>query len=147
MAEEAQKSHGKNGKAEEGGEGREGELMNIEAIIRAAGFKLARQRKHRVYRDGDGRILVTASTPSDRRFRQQVLAQLCRVTGTRKHELLAPRKKKRGARRREPEITAPETADVQVTQAVAATPANPVPAPLPRALTRSERKLLKRMQK
>jgi len=123
--------------------------MDLEAVIKNAGFDLARQRKHKIYRDAFGRTLVTASTPSDRRFHQQVLAQLCRITGTRKHELLAPKKPKRSARKRGPEVSAPPAVEAWIAQTTEdpPVPVTPSPAPAPLMPTRSERKRLKRLEK
>jgi hypothetical protein len=44
-------------------------------------FDLVRQRKHRVYRNPDGLVFVTASTPSDRRASQNALSTLKRILG------------------------------------------------------------------
>ncbi|MGA8489392.1 MAG: hypothetical protein WB711_03155 [Terriglobales bacterium] len=42
-------------------------------------FDLVRQRKHRIYRNPDGLVFVTASTPSDRRSPHNALADLRRI--------------------------------------------------------------------
>lgn len=117
--------------------------MNVEKIIRSAGFSLVRQRKHRVYyHAGLNKTLVTASTPSDRNAEHHAVAQLARLVGTSKRELLqrTPR------RRRRVRAVLPTIAPVAVTQpqAVAASVA-PDAAVAP--LTRAQRNLLKRWEK
>lgn len=117
--------------------------MNVEKIIRSAGFSLVRQRKHRVYyHAGLNKTLVTASTPSDRNAVHHTVAQLARLMGTTKRELLQRTlRRKRRARPVHPTI-----APVAVTQPqVVTTPVAPT-APVAR-LTRAQRNLLKQWEK
>jgi predicted RNA binding protein YcfA (HicA-like mRNA interferase family) len=49
--------------------------------LRAKGFKLVRQKKHRVHKNPEGKTLVTASTPSDWRWSRSALRQLVKLCG------------------------------------------------------------------
>jgi hypothetical protein len=49
--------------------------------LRAKGFKLARQKKHLVHKNAEGKTLVTASTPSDWRWSRNALRELVRLCG------------------------------------------------------------------
>jgi hypothetical protein len=49
--------------------------------LRAKGFKLARQKKHRVHKNPEGKTLVTASTPSDWRWSRNALRDLVKLCG------------------------------------------------------------------
>jgi predicted RNA binding protein YcfA (HicA-like mRNA interferase family) len=70
--------------------------MDIEKIIREAGFLLVRQRKHKVFRHSVmNKTLVMSSTPSDVRTEHHVVAQVARLVGKRKHNLLAVKRRKR----------------------------------------------------
>ena len=118
--------------------------MNLDAIIRSAGFQLARQRKHKVYKHAElGKTLVVASTPSDHRAGANTLAQLSRLTGIRKHDLLSPplRRKCRPPRQ-VANLPAPPLPGEPV-EIVEETQPESAPAPL----TRAEKKLLKRLEK
>jgi hypothetical protein len=48
-------------------------------LLHEHSFDLVRQRKHKIYRNPDGLIFVTASTPSDRRAPQNALSTLKRM--------------------------------------------------------------------
>jgi predicted RNA binding protein YcfA (HicA-like mRNA interferase family) len=61
--------------------------VNVERILSEQGFNLVRQRKHRVYRRGDGKTLVVSSTPSDWRSERNVLRDLSRLIGLSKREI------------------------------------------------------------
>jgi predicted RNA binding protein YcfA (HicA-like mRNA interferase family) len=116
--------------------------MKLDAIIRNAGFRLERQRKHKIYKHAElGETLVVASTPSDHRTGANTLAQLSRLTGIRKRELIAP--PVRGARRNEHKVenlpVPPKDPPVEIVPEVQPT------APTP--MTPAERKYLKRMEK
>jgi predicted RNA binding protein YcfA (HicA-like mRNA interferase family) len=69
-------------------------VTKVERILAEQGFSLVRQKKHRVYRDGAGRTLVTASTPSDWRSERNILRNLSRVVGLSKRELLEQKRTK-----------------------------------------------------
>lgn len=70
--------------------------MDIEKVIRDAGFLLVRQRKHKVFRHSElNKTLVVSSTPSDVRTEHHVVAQVARLVGKRKHDLLAVKRRKR----------------------------------------------------
>src|SRR5579864_2819179 len=105
--------------------------MNVEKIIRSAGFSLVRQRKHRVYyHAGLNKTLVTASTPSDRNAEHHTVAQLARLVGTSKRQLL-----KRTLRRKRRVRPAHTTIDPVTQPQVVTTPVAQT-APVP-ALTRA----------
>jgi predicted RNA binding protein YcfA (HicA-like mRNA interferase family) len=55
--------------------------QEFEKALRAHGFKLARQKKHRVHKNPEGKTLVTASTPSDWRWSRNALRQLVKLCG------------------------------------------------------------------
>jgi hypothetical protein len=65
----------------------------ISELLGKYDFDLVRQRKHKVYRNPDGLIFVTASTPSDRRASHNALSILKRVLRRRdaSDEVVAPR--------------------------------------------------------
>jgi len=115
--------------------------MNVEKLIRRAGFSLVRQRKHRVYyHAGLNKTLVTASTPSDRNAEHHTVAQLARLMGTTKRELLqqTPRCKRR--------VRPAHTTIAPVTQPQVVTTPVAQMAPVA-ALTRAQLNLLKRWEK
>jgi hypothetical protein len=51
----------------------------LRELLQEHSFDLVRQRKHRIYRNPDGLMFVTASTPSDRRASRNALSTLKRV--------------------------------------------------------------------
>ena len=131
---------------------------NLDGVIRAAGFTLARQRKHRVYKNDAGKTLVVSSTPSDCRSHHNALSQLSRLTGIRKHDLLNPRRRRSGsgAHSGSSEVAihatlSPEAqpqAPVTVTATPELAPAGQQQLPrLARPMSRAETNLLKRLQK
>ena len=52
---------------------------DIPAMLKREGFELVRQKKHHIYRDGEGRTLTTSATPSDRRASRNQLRDLRRL--------------------------------------------------------------------
>ena len=53
----------------------------LQNSLRALGFELVRQRKHRIYKNRAGCTFVIPSTPSDRRWSDNALADLARLCG------------------------------------------------------------------
>ena len=102
----------------------------IERFLSNHGFDLVRQKKHKVYKRGDGTTFVTASTPSDRRAERNQMSTLCRVLGTDKRSLLASLERRR---RRKRVVTA------------AVPNAAPPPIAVEKAPTREEKQLAKRL--
>jgi hypothetical protein len=51
----------------------------LQCLLDEYDFKLARQRKHKVYKNPDGKTFVMASTPSDRRSSRNALSTLKRI--------------------------------------------------------------------
>lgn len=114
--------------------------MKLDAIIRSTGFELARQRKHKVYKHAELRKTLTVpSTPSDRRSDSKTLAQLSRLTGIRKRDLLTPPVRRKRRRKHKDEAPPPPP---QIMPAEIAQPES-VPAPL----TRAEKNYLKQLKK
>ncbi len=81
---------------------------DIEKRITDAGFELARSRKHLIWKDAEGRTLVTANSPSDHRAGSNILRDLDRVrnstpwatataTPAAEVSILAPQPKKKSA--------------------------------------------------
>ena len=117
--------------------------MNLDDIIRSAGFELARQRKHKIYKSAKlGKTLVVASTPGDHRAGENTLAQLARLTGIRKHDLLSP---PLGRKCRPPRQVATALAQVEGKPVEIVVETQPDSAS--EQLTRAEKKLLKRLGK
>ena len=52
----------------------------LQRILDDHGFVLVRQKKHRVYRNGEGRTFVTSASPSDVRWERNAIAILKRIT-------------------------------------------------------------------
>lgn len=118
--------------------------MNVEKLIRSAGFSLVRQRKHRVYHHpGLNKTLVTASTPSDRNAERNTVAQLARLVGVSKRELLHHTQRRKHREHSVLSTVAPVS--VPKPQLLEGAPESPSVNPVP--LTRAERNLLKRWEK
>ncbi len=117
--------------------------MNLDAILRSAGFRLARQRKHKVYKHAElGKTLVVASTPGDHRAGANTLAQLSRLTGIRKRDLLSP-PVRRNVRPPRQVANLPAPLEGKPVEIVQKTQLESAPPPM----TRAEKKLLKRLEK
>jgi hypothetical protein len=113
----------------------EQELQNR---LRAHGFKLARQNKHRVYKNASGNIFVVPSTPSDHRWTANALADLARLCGSTETD-------SRPLRARRPhgklEAAAVESLPMEVL------PPQPAAEPIPAPLSRADQQRLKRWEK
>jgi hypothetical protein len=125
--------------------------LNLDHLIQNAGFELIRDRKHRVYHHVElNKILVTASTPSDQRAEANIIAQVAKLTGRKKRDLLG------GSNKRKRKSTKPSSvviASSEPASVVETTFADPheltveeaITAPAP--LTASERRYLRRLEK
>lgn len=123
--------------------------LQLDHIIQSAGFVLVRDRKHRVYHNTElNKILVTASTPSDQRAEANIIAQVAKLTGRKKKDLL------RGSNKKKPKPTKPSSVVIDSpapASLVETTVADPpqlteaITAPAP--LTASEQKYLRRLEK
>lgn len=100
----------------------------------AKGFKLARQKKHRVHKNPEGKTLVTASTPSDWRWSKKALRELVKLCGPIETDHRPLR-----ARREHGKMES----DAEAVQKLP-----PAPEPIPEApLSRADRLRLKRWEK
>jgi predicted RNA binding protein YcfA (HicA-like mRNA interferase family) len=63
-------------------------VKKIEELLDDNGFYLAREKNHRIFKRPDGLTVVLAKSPSDHRAYLNQVAQLARVLGKRKQELL-----------------------------------------------------------
>lgn len=70
----------------------------LDKALKTHGFALARTKKHRVYKHGDGSTFVLASTTSDVRAEQNAIATFARLVGKRVADLQAPQHPKRSQR-------------------------------------------------
>jgi predicted RNA binding protein YcfA (HicA-like mRNA interferase family) len=113
--------------------------QELQKNLRAHGFELARQRKHRVYKDRAGRTFVTSSTPSDRRWSAKALADLVRMCGPTGRDSRPLRARRRHGRL-EPAFACLPADVVKPPRP----PVNPDPAP---ALSRADQQRLKRREK
>jgi hypothetical protein len=62
-------------------------MSTVEQLAMANGLALVRQKKHKVFRDAQGRTFVVPSTPSDRRWVHNAISTLAKVLGKKKDEL------------------------------------------------------------
>jgi hypothetical protein len=125
--------------------------LHLDHLIQDAGFQLVRDRKHRVYHHVElNKILVTASTPSDHRAEANIIAQVAKLTGRKKRDLLG------GSRKRKPKSTKPSSVVIassepaSVLETTLADPLEPTAAEAiagPAPLTASEQKYLRRLEK
>jgi hypothetical protein len=107
--------------------------------LRVHGFEIVRQRKHRVYKNPMGQTFIVPSTPSDRRWSANALADLARLCGPTETDPRPLRARRQHGRL---ERIEPRSAE-QPQPPVELIPA-PVPAP---ALSRADRQRLKRWEK
>lgn len=121
--------------------------MNLDRILKDTGFVLARQRKHKVYKNDEGKTFVVASTPSDVRAVHKSLSTLCRLIGAKKADLLRRRPKVET-----PVVIAPVESSVVAVPEIAV-PIEPAPVPpsadelLLRRWEKSEAKKLRRKER
>jgi len=111
--------------------------------LRVHGFELVRQRKHRVYKNPLGQTFVVASTPSDRRWSANALADLARLCGTTETDW-RPLRARRQHSRLERVVEPPSMEALQLPQPPAELILAPAPVP---ALSRADRQRLKRWEK
>lgn len=124
--------------------------MSLARALQHHGFELIREKRHRIYRDREGRTL----TPSDWRAEREALSDLARLLGKKKRELLPDRRRLRGQREHLqenlPKAGLPEVIEVK-TASVEIVPPAPAPAveakPAPVTWTKGELKKLKRLEK
>jgi hypothetical protein len=112
--------------------------------LRAHGFELARQRKHRVYKNSAGSTFVIPSTPSDRRWSANALADLARLCGPAETDSRPLR-----ARRQHGRLDSVEPYRDAIDSALAngeVQPTLPI-APVVPALSRADQQRLKRWEK
>jgi hypothetical protein len=114
-------------------------MTKVESILAAHGFEVVRQKKHKVWRDENGRTIVTPASPSDRRWNDNAIGDLSRVLGIKKRDLMVR------PRRRAPE-GAPQHAGIPAETVAAAEPPPPAP-PLTAPYTKAEQKKLRRLFK
>ncbi|MGA9307517.1 MAG: hypothetical protein WBW31_19115 [Candidatus Sulfotelmatobacter sp.] len=62
-------------------------MSTVEQLAMANGLALVRQKKHKVFRDSQGRTFVISSTPSDKRWVHNAISTLAKVLGKKKDEL------------------------------------------------------------
>src|ERR1700722_4356556 len=113
----------------------------LNRLLEQHGFELVRQRKHRVFRNPAGQIFILPSTPSDKRWSANALADLARLCGPVEEESRPLRARRLHGRLEAMEPTAPLS--VEVSQAPKTQPAA---EPLP-ALSRADQLRLKRWEK
>ncbi len=123
--------------------------MNLDHIIKTAGFELVRDRKHRVYHHTElNKILVTASTPSDHRAEANIIAQVAKLTGRKKKDLLRDKRRPKSTTPSSVVIAPPPPAStVETTVAAPPKPIAEEGIPAPAPLTASERKYLRRLER
>jgi hypothetical protein len=77
------------------------ERRDVEALIKAHGGVLKRQRKHQVWSFPNGRTLTLSVSPSDFRAEKQMLTDLRKLVGIERRSRKNPqRKRKPGAARK-----------------------------------------------
>jgi hypothetical protein len=113
---------------------------DFERALRTHGFKQVRGKKHRVFKDADGKTLVTASTPSDWRSSRNEWRDLARALG-KPIEIVDHRP----LRARRPHGKLP-VEDESVHPLGGLEPASPPPTVQP-VLSRADRMRLKRWEK
>jgi predicted RNA binding protein YcfA (HicA-like mRNA interferase family) len=110
--------------------------------LRAHGFELARQNKHRVFKNPSGLTFVLPSTPSDQRWSHNALADLARLCGPSDADSRPLRaRRQHGTLDPKPTAAAPVAPVELVEQPI------PAPAPEPQPLSRADRVRLKRWEK
>ena len=115
----------------------------LEKNLRAHGFELVRQRRHRVYKNPVGRTFVISSTPSDRRWSANALADLARLCGPAETDLRPLR-----ARRQHGRLDSEPRRDaVAIDSPLEKGEAQPTLAPATPALSKADRQRLKRWEK
>jgi len=70
----------------------DGEILEL---LEHHGFKLERQTKHMVWRNGDGKVYVCSSSPSDVYAYKKALGELKRVIGINKTEMTQGERRER----------------------------------------------------
>ena len=117
--------------------------QKLQERLAAHGFKLVRQRKHRVYKKPAGQTFVIPSTPSDQRWSANALTDLARLCGPTEADFRPLRARRQHYRLesivepRSMEALQPQQPPVELVS---------TPAPLP-ALSRADRQRLKRWEK
>ena len=113
---------------------------HLEETLRTQGFRLVRQKTHRVYKNPEGKTLVTAATPSDWRWSRNALHQLARLCGPIQKDYRPLR-----ARRPHGKLQVDSAAPTPGTFELA--PVLSVPVPITQELNRADRVCLKRREK
>jgi predicted RNA binding protein YcfA (HicA-like mRNA interferase family) len=117
--------------------------QKLQKSLRAHGFELVRQKRHRVYKNPAGHTFVTSSTPSDRCWSTNALADLARLCGPAETDSRPLR-----ARRRHGRLDSEPRRDaVPIDSSLEKAEAQPTPAPATPALSRADRQRLKRWEK
>jgi len=71
------------------------ERRDVEALIKAHGGVLKRQRKHQVWRFPDGRTLTLSVSPSDFRAERGMLTDLRKLVGIERESRKNPQRKRK----------------------------------------------------
>jgi hypothetical protein len=108
----------------------------LQRRLRAHRFELARQRKHRVYKNPAGQTFVLPSTPSDQRWSTIALAELARLCGPIETDSRPLR-----ARRQHAKL------DIEPPPSIEALPSPAAPVPAAPPLSRADQQRLKRWEK
>jgi hypothetical protein len=114
--------------------------QELKRRLRAHGFELVRQKKHRVFRNPSGQQFVIPSTPSDYRWSHNALADLARLCGPIEDDPRPLRAKRQHGRLDPHRVEAPEAPVAEVQ------PEPPKPA-LEAPMSRADQQRLKRWEK